>query len=102
MNWQNCNKVVFVGLSDSYEQFYQAIRRCWRFGQKNVVDCYIITAETEGAVVRNIERKERDAIEMAKEMVSNMHVYNEKNIKGTSSGKAEYKPTLEITLPDFV
>jgi len=91
MNWQNCNKAAFVGLSDSYEQYYQAIRRCWRFGQTKEVDCYIITAETEGAVVRNIERKERDALEMAAEMVSNMHVYNEKNIKGTSRTKGEYK-----------
>ena len=91
MNWQNCSKVAFVGLSDSYEQYYQAIRRCWRFGQTKEVDCYIITAETEGAVVRNIERKERDAVEMASEMVSNMHVYNEKNIKGTSQNKGAYK-----------
>ena len=90
MNWQHCNKVAFVGLSDSYEQFYQAVRRVWRFGQKCPVDCYIITAETEGAVVANIKRKERDAMHMAAEMVKHMHVYNEANIKGTRRDKGAY------------
>lgn len=73
MNWQNCNKVLFLGLSDSYEQFYQALRRCWRFGQKNEVDCYIVTAETEGATLSNIKRKEEDARIMADAMANEMH-----------------------------
>jgi len=93
MNFQRCHKVAFIGLSDSYEQFYQAIRRCWRFGQTEPVDCYIITADTEGAVVKNIERKERDAERMANNMVEHMHSINEKNIKGTTRASAEYKTT---------
>jgi len=90
MNWQHCSKVAFVGLSDSYEQFYQAVRRVWRFGQKNPVDCYIITARTEGAVLENIRRKERDANGMADEMVKHMHGYNEENIKGIQRDRAVY------------
>lgn len=42
MNWQNCHNVIFVGLSDSFEAYYQSVRRCWRFGQKECVNCYII------------------------------------------------------------
>ena len=91
MNWQHCSNVAFVGLSDSYEQFYQAVRRCWRFGQKKDVHCYIITADTEGAVVKNIERKERDAERMAENMVKHMHSMNEANIKGTGRTMSEYK-----------
>ncbi len=72
MNWQHCSKVAFVGLSDSWEQWYQAVRRCWRFGQQNPVDVYVITAETEGAVVRNIERKEREASQLMDELVKHM------------------------------
>lgn len=72
MNWQHCARMAFVGLSDSYEQFYQAVRRCWRFGQTRPVDCYIITAETEGAVVKNIERKEQQAREMMDNIVEHM------------------------------
>ena len=61
MNWQHCNNMVFTGLSDSYEQFYQAVRRSWRFGQKKQVNVYVVTADTEGAVVSNIKRKEASA-----------------------------------------
>jgi len=108
MNWQHCNNVAFVGLSDSYEQFYQAVRRCWRFGQTEPVDCYIITADTEGAVVKNIERKEADAQRMAENMVEHMHEMNEANIKGTARTTAEHKTehasgdTWDVHLGDCV
>ncbi|OPX93423.1 MAG: DNA adenine methyltransferase YhdJ [Pelotomaculum sp. PtaB.Bin104] len=72
MNWQHCSDVVFVGLSDSYEQFYQAVRRCWRFGQKNEVNVHIVIAETEGAVRANIERKEKEAMVMMDNIVKHM------------------------------
>ncbi len=58
MNWQHCHKMIFVGLNDSFEQLYQAMRRCWRFGQKHPVDVYIISSSAENAVVENIIRKE--------------------------------------------
>ena len=80
MNWQHCPNVVFLGLSDSYEEFYQALRRVWRFGQKKEVNCYIVTSSNEGAVTANIKRKERDAAEMAAEMVQNMHEINASEI----------------------
>lgn len=102
MNWQHCNKVIFVGLSDSYEQFYQAIRRTWRFGQKKEVDCYIITSELEGAVVSNIKRKEHQAMEMADGMVKHMRVYNAENIKGITKNTTEYKPEKEMKLPEWL
>ena len=94
MNWQNCHNIIFVGLSDSYEQYYQAVRRCWRFGQKNPVNVYIITSSLEGAVVNNIERKEKQAEEMKKEMVKHMHKINEQNIRGISKDEAEYKENI--------
>lgn len=85
MNWQHCPNVVFLGLSDSYEQFYQAIRRCWRFGQKKPVHCYIVTSSQEGAVTENIKRKEKDAAKMAEEMVNNMHELNQQEVRGVST-----------------
>ena len=91
MNWQHCNNMAFVGLSDSYEQFYQAVRRCWRFGQTKPVNVYVITAETEGAVVQNIKRKEADAMKMADEMVSHMQELNAAALHGaTQRSKTEY------------
>ena len=90
MNWQHCRNVAFVGLSDSWEQYYQAVRRCWRFGQKREVKVHIITSTAEGQVVANIKRKEVDAARMAEEMVKHMHSINEENIKGTARTSDAY------------
>lgn len=81
MNWQHCSRMAFVGLSDSYEQFYQAIRRCWRFGQTREVVSYIVTADTEGAVLRNIQRKEIAAAEMMEEIVGHTQEARKENRK---------------------
>lgn len=91
MNWQSCHNVFFVGLSDSYEAFYQAVRRCWRFGQVSPVSCKIITSDIEGAVVANIIRKEKDALRMAEMMVENMREINKENIKGMTRTIATYE-----------
>lgn len=82
MNWQHCRNMAFVGLSDSYEQFYQAVRRCWRFGQEQTVNAYIITADIEGAVVENIKRKEADAERMADGMAEHMKDLNAESLHG--------------------
>lgn len=79
MNFQSCANMAFVGLSDSYEQFYQGTRRCWRFGQKREVHCHIITADTEGAVVANIERKARQASDMFDSLIKEMNIYETVN-----------------------
>lgn len=73
VNWQGCHNMAFVGLSDSYEQQYQAIRRCYRFGQTEPVQVHVITAQAEGAVVANIQRKEAQATQMMDEIVKHMH-----------------------------
>lgn len=92
MNWQHCSDVAFVGLSDSYEQFYQAVRRCWRFGQQNPVDVHVITSQAEGAVVDNIKRKEADAMNMAANMVEHMKDLNTEAVQGaTKRSKSEYE-----------
>lgn len=72
MNFQHCHNVAFVGLSDSYEAFYQATRRVWRFGQERSVNCHIITSEAEGAVLQNIQRKEKEAKIMQDGMLEHM------------------------------
>jgi len=102
MNFQVCHNMAFVGLSDSYEQYYQAVRRCWRFGQKKPVNCKIIVSDLEGAVVKNIERKEHDAMLMAAEMVQNMHVMNEKEIHGITSDRNIYSAENNIIIPKWL
>lgn len=95
LNFQSCHNIVFVGRSDSYEQFYQAVRRCWRFGQKHKVKVHVIHDELEGAVVRNLERKERQAEEMAQEMVKQMRARTMENLKQVERVETTYKTAIE-------
>lgn len=60
LNWQHCARMAFVGVGFSYEGLYQAIRRCWRFGQKRPVQVHIFMAETEGAIWDVLQRKMAD------------------------------------------
>lgn len=61
LNWQHCARMAFVGLSDSYEAYYQAIRRCYRYGQTRVVDAHIVLSSLESQIAANVARKEREA-----------------------------------------
>jgi superfamily II DNA helicase RecQ len=99
MNWQNCSKMIFVGLSDSYEAYYQAIRRCWRFGQKSYVDVYIVVSDREGLVRENILRKEADAQKMTAEMVKYTKDILTKEIHNTTRVVSVYDPKVKMVLP---
>ena len=85
MNWQHCNQVAFVGLSHSWEQFYQAVRRCWRFGQTKDVHVHIISTDIEEAILRNIQEKQAAADEMAAEMVKYMRETMMEELSGVSA-----------------
>ena len=89
MNFQRCHQMAFVGLSDSYEELYQATRRCWRFGQTQPVQVHLISATTEGAVIANIRRKEQEAEGMAQAMVAAMRTTQTLAL----SGKAQHMTT---------
>lgn len=94
MNFQKCHNMAYVGLSDSYEQFYQSLRRCWRFGQEHEVNAYVITSEREGAVVENIKRKEADADRMAQSMVEYTKEITKKEIHSITRETMPYKTAL--------
>jgi len=102
MNLQCCHNTALVGLSDSYEQFYQVIRRFWRFGQTEQVNAHIVISDLEGAVLKNIKRKEADAARMAEEMVRNMSLITSAEIKGTRITETKYNPTTKMTIPNFL
>jgi hypothetical protein len=91
MNWQHCHQMAFVGLSDSWEQYYQAVRRCWRFGQEHPVAVHLIAADREGAVVENIKRKDAQATEMAARMVEHTKALTTAAIHGTTRDVATYE-----------
>ena len=101
MNWQHCHNMIFTGLSDSYEQFYQALRRCWRFGQKHAVNVYIIISGKEGCVKQNIERKEADFLKMQTEMIKLTKDITKKELKKTCRISTPYKPSELMRLPKW-
>ena len=73
LNWQHCRRVAFVGRSFSYESWYQAVRRCWRFGQEHPVTVDIIATEGEANVRENMRRKAQAADVMFAQLVTHMH-----------------------------
>jgi superfamily II DNA or RNA helicase len=97
LNWQHCARIAFVGLSFSYEQFYQAVRRCWRFGQKREVECHIAMADTERNIWDVISRKSGDHEAMKTEMYAAMRRAHE-----TREIKIDYQPTQPVRLPSWL
>ena len=95
LNWQHCSDMIFVGMDDSFESYYQAVRRCYRFGQKNKVNVHIISSESEGEVKKNIERKAAQADEMSLQMVAHMRKFTTMEIKGISIEKSDYSRDLK-------
>ncbi len=102
MNLQCCHNTALVGLSDSYEDFYQVVRRFWRFGQTDEVNAHVIISSLEGAVLSNIKRKESDATRLATEMVKNMSDISSKLIRGSVRETEDYKPAMPIKMPEFL
>jgi hypothetical protein len=74
MNFQQCSRMVFVGLSDSWESYYQAIRRCFRFGQTRPVNAHIVVSALEQQIVDNVRRKEEEAARMTEALVRHVSV----------------------------
>jgi hypothetical protein len=97
LNWQHCARTAFVGLSFSYEMFYQAIRRFWRFGQQREVECHIAMADTETAIWQTIQRKQGDHETMKIEMFKAMS----REVLSRSV-KNPYEPTQKAVFPKWL
>ena len=96
LNWQHCARMGFVGLSFSYESFYQAIRRCWRFGQTRPVDVHVACADTEEAIWNVVSRKAGDHDAMKAQMTQAMK--RAANVVHTTT----YTPAKPIQLPTWI
>lgn len=98
LNWQHCRQMIFAGLSFSYELFYQAIRRCWRFGQTRDVLVHVVLADTEAPVWQTIQRKmaEHDAMKRAM-----FKAANDNRMIGKLQ-KVPFQPTMRAELPEWL
>lgn len=102
LNFQSCARMVFVGLGDSYEQYYQAIRRCWRFGQARPVTAHIVVADAEAVIVQNVRAKERTARATTDGLIAAVSAENRRELyAGTSKGDT-YEPSRPLTLPNWL
>ena len=102
MNWQNCHQMIFVGLSDSWESYYQAIRRCWRFGQTMPVHVHVVSADTEGAVIENIQRKDQQNKVLGEKMVEHMKTMMDRSIFSAATTKTEYNAQQQMGIPQWL
>lgn len=102
MNFQRCARMIFVGLGYSFEQYYQAIRRCWRYGQTRPVFAHVILSEPERSVYEIILKKERQHERLAGGLLASVVEYEKAELfAGTSRGD-EYEPSRSATVPDWM
>lgn len=102
MNFQSTHQMIFCGISDSFESFYQAIRRCWRYGQEHDVNVHIIISQKEKNVLDNIKRKQRQMEEMQSNMIALMKDVTMSEMKHTTRITTEYKPKEEMEIPTWI
>jgi hypothetical protein len=98
LNLQFCNRMAFVGRSFSYEYWYQAVRRCWRFGQERQVNVHLIVAEGEDAIGRVIDRKADDHAKLKAEMVAAMR----RAVGRSSDRRVAYNPQHMGRVPSWL
>lgn len=87
MNFQMAAHMAFVGLSDSWESYYQSIRRCWRFGQKRPVEAVVVLSDAEAAIYENVMEKEREAQRMQARLIEHVALFEKEEIEGAVDGE---------------
>ena len=102
LNWQHAARMAFVGVTDSFESYYQAVRRCWRFGQKRDVHVHVFASSSEGAVVANLRRKERDANAMAESLSAETRDAVMANVTGQVRQTNTYNAAQRVAVPSFL
>lgn len=102
LNWQHCARMAFVGVTDSFESYYQAVRRCWRFGQKRDVHVHVFASSAEGAVVANLKRKERDALQMAESLSGETREAVTAEVTGLTRQTNSYNAENRVKVPGFL
>ena len=102
LNWQHCHQQAFVGVNDSFESYYQSVRRSWRFGQTQPVDIHLFVSESEGSVLANLKRKEADAKAMGDELVVHTKDAVISELRGLRRQTNDYAPAIPISIPSWL
>lgn len=99
---QCAHNMAFVGVTDSYEAFYQAVRRCWRFGQTRPVHVHIYASQLEGAIVANLKRKEADAAAMAESLSAETRDAVIESVRGSVRMTNPYNANARVKAPAWL
>ncbi len=99
LNWQHCNNMAFMGLSHSYEQFYQATKRIHRFGQQSACNVHVIVSDRDGAVLANINRKQAEADRLVTGMIQAMADVSRAEIGSSRRETVVYQPQKRMEIP---
>ena len=102
MNYQHCARMMMVGLTDSFEDIYQGIRRCWRYGQARPVEVYFVASELEGAIVANLKRKELAFEVMLDAMSVHMRDLMRENVVGGRNATHYNEPQKKMEIPSWM
>ena len=101
LNWQHCSRVEFIGLSYSYERFYQAVRRSYRFGQTRSVICNVVNTEAEQSVLETVLRKQGQHEAMKTHMADAMRATQIANLAGELQ-REKYQPAIQMEVPAWL
>lgn len=102
LNLQRCARMVFLGINDSFESYYQAVRRCWRFGQARPVDVHVVISEPEMPVWENVQRKESQAVELSTRLVAHVAEYERTELLAGTSAEDDFMPRRELEVPSWL
>lgn len=102
LNWQHSARMAFVGVTDSYEAYYQAVRRCWRFGQTRDVHVHVFASKAEGAIVANLKRKEREAGSMAESLSAETRDAVMAEVVGATRETNSFNSSQRVVVPAFL
>ena len=102
LNWQHCARMAFVGVTDSWESYYQSVRRCWRFGQLRDVVVWLFSSAAEGAVIANLARKDREAAKMADALSAETREIVRSEVRALRRESNAYLAHREIKIPEWL
>ena len=102
MNFQHCHNMLYLSTTDSFESYFQSVRRCWRFGQTQPVNVVIMISPAEQGVLDNLKRKEQQAEMLAEGIIHCMKTTQIENVQQHTIEDSLYNPQKKIQLPSWL
>lgn len=102
LNLQNAHKMCFMGLTDSWEMWYQAIRREWRFMQDHPVDVHVILSNLETEIYKNVMRKDAQAQRLREGLIEQVRNYEKEELTLDKPSRVQYNGNVDFIQPEWI